>query len=127
MSRNPPSGPPISRTVPPPNEFSALALLSTDPVPTMAGMRAWAAGAYSTLPVFSAISAAYSTQYLLGPVPASMDATAAADIRLAAIIRRRRSYRSAMTPATGPSSSSGKYSAATVSPVSRSEPVTSRT
>ena len=58
VSRIPPSGPPISRTAPSPSALSALALLSSGPVPTMAGVRACLAGAYSTLPPLSAISAA---------------------------------------------------------------------
>ena len=37
--------------------FSELALLSSVPVPTMAGVRARAAGTYSTPPAFSAIRA----------------------------------------------------------------------
>ena len=43
-SRTPPSGPPISRTMPPQAEVSELALLSNGPVPTMAGVRACRAG-----------------------------------------------------------------------------------
>ena len=105
-------------------EFSALALLSREPVPTMAGVRACQAGVLSTTPAFSATSAAYSTQYRPGAVPSSITATAPAQNRLVPIIRRRRSHRSAKTPATGPRSRNGRYSAATVSPVARSEPVT---
>ena len=53
-----------------------------------------------------------------------MAATAPAQNRFVPIIRRRRSHRSANTPETGPSSRSGRYSAATVRPVARSDPVT---
>ena len=54
----PPSGPPISRTVPSVTALSALAPVSTGPVPTMAGVRACAAGVYSTPPPLSATKAA---------------------------------------------------------------------
>ena len=121
-----PAGPPTSLTVPLLSEFSALALLSRGPVPTMAGVRACRAGADSTAPPFSATKAAYSTQYRPGLVPASITATAPAQDKFAVMIRRRRSHRSATTPATGPSSSSGRYWAARASPVSRSEPVAMR-
>ena len=50
--------PPISRTVPLLTAFSAPALLSSGPVPTMAGILACQAGAHSTMPLFSATSAA---------------------------------------------------------------------
>ena len=53
----PPSGPPISRTAPSARALSELALLSSVPVPTMAGVRARQAGMYSTPPLLSAISA----------------------------------------------------------------------
>src|SRR5580693_8341200 len=96
-SRNPPSGPPISLTVPLLAEFSALALLSSGPVPTMAGVRACQAGVLSTTPAFSATSAAYSTQYRPEAVPSSITATAPAQNRLVPTSRRRRSHRSAKT------------------------------
>jgi len=57
-SRMPPSGPPISRTMPLPAEVSELALLSSEPVPTTAGVRACWAGAYNAIPELSAASAA---------------------------------------------------------------------
>ena len=43
--RIPPSGPPTSLTAPPLAALSALALVSSEPVPTTAGMRACQAGA----------------------------------------------------------------------------------
>ncbi len=125
-SRIAPSGPPIRRTAPPLSEVSELAALSSGPVPTTAGTRASRAGPYKTMPVFSPTRARYSTQYRPGASPASIAATEAAHTRLAAIIRRRRSSRSLNTPAIGPSSTSGTYSAAAASPVSRSDPVTWR-
>jgi hypothetical protein len=53
----PASGPPISRTMPLLTDVRALALVSSAPVPTTAGVRACRAGALSTVPLFSAISA----------------------------------------------------------------------
>src|SRR4029077_15488156 len=87
-----------------------LALFSSEPVPTMAGVRASQAGVLSTTPAFSATSAAYSTQYRPGAVPSSITATAPAQNRLVPINRRRRSHRSAKTPANGPRTRSGRDS-----------------
>jgi hypothetical protein len=53
----PPSGPPISRVAPSLKALRELALLSRVPVPTMAGVRARAAGEYRTPPLLSATSA----------------------------------------------------------------------
>src|SRR5260221_14686742 len=52
-------------------------------------------------------------------MPSSITATAPARNRLVLIIRRRLSHLSVKTPATGPSSSSGRYWAASVRPGSR--------
>jgi hypothetical protein len=56
-SKMPPSGPPISRTTPSLPASSEFALVSSGPVPTMAGVRACIAEANKTLPLLSAMSA----------------------------------------------------------------------
>ena len=122
-----PSGAPTNRTVPSVIAFSELALLRSGPLPTTAGTCACAAGRNSTEPALSRASAKYNSQTVSGDRTSSRTETATARNRSVEYISRRRSQRSVSTPANGPNSSNGRYSAARVSPVAISEPVRCRT